>query len=235
MSDEELNSLQKIEAEWVTQELNEFVKLIQQYRVLYLSAVFLSLGWVLGQLIGSQGIAVNSDSGANQATALDILSKRTDIALVLCFVPLVNLLFGLLSLEAIAQIQSLARYRFILGWELGDQAPVWRWELWKSSKFGSTRIWTTPLNIFTAVFILILSGGALSFAYPGVFKSGSPLLVSLWIIALVATVATVIAAGLWGMQNREKNDVATSPGLPETWTEIYKAHRVKNEEPEQNS
>ncbi len=126
---ERTEELQLIEAEWVTRELEEFVKLIQRYRSLYLTAVFLAIGWVL-----SQAVSTISNSSTVANLSFDALRSRSDISAVLCVIPFVNVLFGLLILEATAQIQTLARYCFLLGFELGHNAPAWRWECWKTSR-----------------------------------------------------------------------------------------------------
>src|SRR6266498_2528001 len=103
-----VEEFQRIEAEWVTREFEETVRLVQRYRSLYLSAVFISIGWVLGQVINSSSRLASASQPQDQIT-LDALRNRPDVAAVLCLVPLVNVLFGLLILEATSQIQSLAR------------------------------------------------------------------------------------------------------------------------------
>ena len=100
LSPEKTHELQRIEAEWVTRELEEFVKLLQRDRSLYLTAVFLAIGWVLSQAVSTTSSLAN--------VSFDALRFGQDIAAVLCFVPFVNVLFGLLMLEVTAQIQTLA-------------------------------------------------------------------------------------------------------------------------------
>jgi len=123
LSQEKTQELPRVEAEWVSNELQEFVKLLQRYRSLYLTAVFLGIGWVLSQAVSTTSSLAN--------ISFDALRFRQDIAALLYFIPFVNVLFGLLMLEVPAQIQTLARYRFLLGFELGENAHAWRWECWK--------------------------------------------------------------------------------------------------------
>ncbi len=119
-----VEEFQRIEAEWVTREFEETVRLVQRYRSLYLSAVFISIGWVLGQVINSSSRLASASQPQDQIT-LDALRNRPDVAAVLCLVPLVNVLFGLLILEATSQIQSLARHNFVAA------SPSLRWsQLW---------------------------------------------------------------------------------------------------------
>lgn len=39
------------EAEWVWSEMEDFVRQIQRYRLTYATALFVSIGWILGQLV----------------------------------------------------------------------------------------------------------------------------------------------------------------------------------------
>lgn len=210
--------LKKMEAEWVSQELAEFVKLTQQYRILYITAVFVALGWVLGQLLSAQNVD------------LLVMRKRADIAVILCFVPLVNILFALLMLEAMAQMQSLARYRYVLGIELGEQIPIWRWEIWKSGSQGSIRLWTAPLNIFFSFFICILSIGSLWFAYPAIEIRPFDGLTVLWLISLLAFIALLPISIKVGWQYRKRNNV-TAPLTPqEEWKYLITNYQVSASE-----
>lgn len=204
------SDLQKIEAEWVTQELAESVKLIQQYRILYLTAVFLVFGWVMGQLIGAPGLQAPVQTLMRQR-------QRTDIAFVLCFIPLANVLYALLLLEMTAHVQTLARYRFVLGYALGNRSPAWRWEIWKSSKVGSVRAWTAPLNSFFATFLVILSAAALWFAHPAVRAAKSLSLQLLWLAAIVIPVSLLLVSAVTGWRSRKRNNVAVTPDEDEVW------------------
>ncbi len=77
-----LPELQRMEAEWVTRELKDFVRLIQRYRALYVTAIFVALGWSLGQV-------VNTPGGAT----IDSFRLRPDVAAILCIVPLLNVFY----------------------------------------------------------------------------------------------------------------------------------------------
>ncbi len=83
-----LFELQLAEADWVSNEHDEFIKLIQRYRSLYVTAIFVAFGWALGQILSSP------------PTTLEGLRSRADIAAVLSVLPLINVLFALLMLEA---------------------------------------------------------------------------------------------------------------------------------------
>jgi hypothetical protein len=215
-----LSDLQKMEAEWVSQELAEFVKLIQQYRILYLTAVFVALGWILGQLLGSPE-AVPSRSPTPDK--LGILRSRTDIAFVLCFVPLVNVLFALQLLEIDRQMRTLARYRFILGYELaGGEAPPWRWEIWKETQAQPNTWWSTALNVYLAIFLVILSGTAIWFAHP-VATAGPTrsLLFILWSSGIAIPALLLLIAGLSGVYAVWRKPLAKTPPENQEWQALF--------------
>lgn len=109
----------------VSRELDEFVKLIQQYRALYLGAIFVAVGWVLGQTVG--GGAAPQGGMQIPPPTVETLRHRQDVAAVLCVVPLLSVFLAALVTEAYAHMKSLARYRFILGFALGNGTPAWRW------------------------------------------------------------------------------------------------------------
>src|SRR5258708_2546840 len=92
-----LAELQLAEAQWVTVEHDEFIKLIQRYRSLYVTALFLVFGWALGRVLGSP------------ATTLEEIRSRADVAAVLSVLPLINVLFALVMLEAHSHATNLAR------------------------------------------------------------------------------------------------------------------------------
>jgi hypothetical protein len=209
---ERIEELQQIEAEWVTRELEEFVKLIQRYRSLYLSAVFLAIGWVL-----SQAVATTTNAAPVPPLSLDALRLRPDIAAVLCVIPFVNTLFGLLMLEASAQIQTLARYRFLLGFELGGGQPAWRWECWKSSSHGSIRAWTNPLNMLFTVSTVGLTISVLWFSYPAI--PGSKALALLWWSGLFVNTIVAFIVGTVAYKLRRQNFVAAKPKV--TWADLW--------------
>lgn len=167
-----LSALQIKEAEWISLEMQESIKLIQQYRGLYMTAVFLTLGWIIGQIVSSSISAANAASGT-QPQPFNLLSIRTqgDIAVLLIGVGLVNLLFMTLILEVYTQWRSLARYRFILGCELGQGEPAWRYELWKETSEGSIRPWTNPLNLFYFLFSTFATLTVLWLPIPAVCQS----------------------------------------------------------------
>ena len=205
-----MSELQRMEAEWVTRELDEFVKLIQQYRALYLGAIFLAVGWVLGQAVG--GGATQSAAQTPPAT-LESFRYRQDIAAILCVVPLLSVFFAALAAEAYAHMKSLARYRFVLGFALGNGTPAWRWERWRETPEGSIRSWTNPLNVLSVFILLIFTAGALIFPFPAVWNSGSWWLWALWVLALSLSLGLVLVLAMLGKRNQHRNAVADPPTI----------------------
>ena len=192
-----MRRMQLREAQWVFAEMQDFVRLTQRYRATYLAAVFAAIGWLLGQALGP---------GSKEQT-LDALRQRGDIAAVLCVVPLLNAFFVVLLFEAQFQMQSLARYRFVLGHELGEGSPVWRWELWKETTEGSYRTWTNPSNIVFGVVALTLPTAALWFGFPAVWNSHGALLWSFWLFSATVFTALIVLAIVLGITNIDKNTV----------------------------
>jgi hypothetical protein len=185
MSDESFDRETQLllkEAEWTWSEMEDFVRLVQRYRSLYVTALFVSIGWVLGQALGvAPGTAdpassqVTSQGAALPTTEVVLLRlrERPDIAAVLCIIPMLNAIFFLLMMEAARHLQSLARYRYLLGWKLAhNTGPIWRWELWKETREGSVRAWTNPSNVFLGLLALILTVGCFAFVFPAVNRSG---------------------------------------------------------------
>jgi hypothetical protein len=211
-----LRELQLKEAEWVWSEMEDFVRLIQRYRGLSISAVFAAVGWLLGQ-------AVAATRAANvQATPQTLLAlrQRPDVAAVLCILPLLTTLFVILMLEAQFQMQSLARYRFLLGVTLGGGSPVWRWERWKETSEGSVRAYTNPSNVYLAVVALVLPVGALWFARPAVVVAQSGMLSSFWWGSLGIFGSLILLAVILGITNIRKNKVAR-PITGESWDKLW--------------
>jgi hypothetical protein len=204
-----LPDLQRMEAEWVSRELDEFVKLIQQYRNLYVTAIFAALGWALGQVLSSP------------PTTLQALRSRQDVAAVLSAIPLINVLFSLLMLEAYAHVGNLARYRFILGLELGRGSPPWRWDLWRDTPGTSVvRSATSALNVFSVIVFLVFTGGALWFAFPAVRTTGW--LWVLWGPALLAFLGLLAAALIVGIfRSRSRLSVTRPPSAQEQWRGLW--------------
>lgn len=200
----------RTEAEWVTRELEESIKLTQQYRNLYLTTVIVAVGWVLGQ-------AVSTTPAVDGQMTLHALRGRPDIAAVLCVIPFVNVLFGLLMLEITAQIRTLARYRFLLGFELGGKMPMWRWECWKSSRYGSTRAWTNPLNVLFAVSTVGLTATVIWFSRPA--THGSAALALIWWSGLLINVVAAVIVVILALKFRQKNFVAAEP--PVRWADLW--------------
>lgn len=214
-----LCELQRMEAEWVSVELGEFVKLIQRYRALYISAIFIAVGWVLGQAVGSAGSAsLGPNGGVVSPATLESFRQRQDIAAVLCIVPLLNCCFALLVAETYANIKSLARYRFILGYALGSGTPVWRWERWRECSEGRTHVWTNSLAIFSGCILLSLTVGALVFPFPAVWSSNSWWLWSIWGLALGLSIALVIVLTILGKRNWNRNAVSDPPTIQ--WSDL---------------
>jgi hypothetical protein len=121
---------------------------------------------------------------------------------------MINGLFFLLVMEAARQVQSLARYRFLLSCELGSEPPVWRWELFKTTSEGSIRQWTNPLNVFLGLFAIGASVASFFFVNPAV---GNPVVnVARWFSAAF-TIALVIAVFSAGWVRRRQNEVADPP------------------------
>jgi hypothetical protein len=188
------------ESEWAWSEMEDFVRQVQRYRLSYATALFASLGWILGQLVDP----------TNQSLTLDAVRARGDIAGVILLVPMLNGLFFLLMMEAAMQVQSLARYRFLLGCALGKGAPVWRWEVFKLTPEGSIRPWTTPSNIFLAVLVLILTAGTFWFVQPSA-ASSREVAIFAWLSGTY-TAALIVSIGVAGLKRRTQNDVADGIG-----------------------
>lgn len=186
------------EAEWVWSEMEDFVRQVQRYRLSYVTAVFASIGWILGQLVDRQ----------NTTLDLNGLRRNSAVATVILLIPMINGLFFLLMMEAARQIQSLARYRFLLSCELGSKPPVWRWELFKATPEGSVRLWTNPSNIFLGLFAVGTSLGSFGFANPAV---GDPIVNTVRWCSVVFTVALSAAVIGAGWPRRYQNDVAAPP------------------------
>src|ERR1051326_3501161 len=196
-----LQALQLVEAQWVQQEKQECIKLIQQYRSLYLTAVLLAVSWLLGHVIGQ--------IGASNAASLAVsqLRERVDIATLLCIIPFLNALFAMLLFEKLAEMQSLSRYLFLLGLAVHRDTPPWRWELWRRTTEGSTHAWTARLNAYFTLIALSMSIAALLFPWPAMYH-GPWALRGVWTVALLVTVWVVIAAVRTGLENRHRNAVA---------------------------
>lgn len=203
-----LLDLQLAEAEWVTNEHDEFIKLIQRYRSLYVTAIFLAFGWVLGQMVG-------------RPSTLEELRSRTDIAALLSMLPLINVLFALLMLEAHAHAADLARYRFLLGIELGDGEAPWRWNIWREKRRSTIlRLPTMSLNMFSAALFLLLTGGTFWFSYPAL--GSSRWLWLLWGFALFVFIVFLITLGIVGLYwIRGAGVVTRPPAAGEQWQELW--------------
>lgn len=210
MTDADRRELHKMEAQWLYEEMADFVRMIQRYWSIYVTAIFVSIGWVLGQLLGESGTVQTFDS----------LRSRQDVAAVLCVVPLLNVLFVMLMLEANAHMQSLARYRFLLGYLLGEGEPAWRWELWKTTPEGTIRPWTNPSNVLFGVVALLLTIVALWFPWPAVTSTGAPgLLQALWLVALAFPILLVLIVGYIGLRRVSRNNVADPP--TDQWHQLW--------------
>lgn len=204
-----LAQLQLIEAEWVSNEHDEFIKMIQRYRSLYVTAIFLAFGWALGQTLSSQ------------ATTLEALRSRTDVAAVLSVLPLINVLFAMLMLEAHSHAADLARYRYVLGKALNtDGSPPWRWNVWREKHKSSVlRKPTMILNIFSAVLFFFVVAGTFWFSLPALRQNRW--LWVLWGPSLGIFVAFLIAVGIVGLYWLRGNAVVTKrPAVAEQWTEL---------------
>jgi hypothetical protein len=197
------------EADWVFQEMTDFVKLIQRYRSLYITAIFAALGWLLGQITRS-----------DQTVELTAVMRRTDVAAAVCGLAPLNVLFFSLMMEAAAQVQSLARYRFLLGWRIAGRA-TWGWEIWKEGE-GSIRHWTNPTNIFFGVFGLIGTLLLLSFPIPALLKGDWPLNI-LYTLSLGFSVTLLFVVVRTGLKFRTRNVVAVPP-VDDWWQHMIKEY-----------
>jgi len=214
-----LCELQRMEAEWISVELGEFVKLIQRYRALYITAIFVAVGWILSQAVGgSTGSGGMGPNGGVVSPTLESFRQRQDIAAVLCIVPLLNVFFAMLVAETYANIKKLARYRFILGYALGGGLPAWRWELWRESSEGTTQAWTNALAVFSGLILLSLTVGSLVFPFPAVRSSNSLWLWSLWAVALGLSIACLVVLTILGVRNWNRNAVADPPRIQ--WSDL---------------
>lgn len=115
----------------------------------------------------------------------------------------------MLMLEAYAQIQSLARYRFILGVELGNGEPGWRWELWRNTPEGSIRSWTNPTNVFSALVVIGLTVASLWFGAPAAWNNTTIWWV--WMISLGFFLALIVVVITVGISRIKVNRVADQP------------------------
>lgn len=194
-----LPSLQLKEAEWVHEEIQDCVKLIQRYRATYLAAVFATIGWLLAR-------ALESPIGGAERT-LELLRRREDIATVLCLVPLLNCFFVVLVFETQFRMQSLATYRLLLGRALGGEAgQAWRWEYWKESPEGSFRVWTNPSNIVFGLVGLTLPSAALWFGFPAVWSS-TGLLRTFWGFSVTILALFVVLVTYLSIKYVDRNNV----------------------------
>jgi hypothetical protein len=201
------------EADWAYQEMGDFVRLTERYRSLYLTAIFAALGWLLGQI-----------SRSGQSVDLRELMGRSDVAAVVCGLAPLNVLFFSLILEATAKVQSLARYRFLLGWTFGAHRPSWGWEVWREGE-GSIRHWTNPTNIFFGVFGLLGTLLLLGFPIPAVVKGDWPL-VLLYAISVVFSLALLVVVIRVAWKNRHRNAVAHPPSN-DWWLEMHADYRAR--------
>ena len=204
-----LAQLQFEEAKWVTTEHDEFIKLIQRYRNLYVTALFVAFGWALGQVLGSP------------PTTLEALRARPDVAAVLSVLPLINVLFALLMLEAHSHAADLARYRFLLGMQLHHNEPPWRWNLWREKqKTSILRQPTMFLNAFSAVLFLLLTVGALWFSYPAL--GASRWLWMLWGPSLLIFISFLVMIGIVALYwMRGAGVVTRKPQVGERWSNLW--------------
>jgi hypothetical protein len=185
-----------LEAEWVSRDMQESIKLVQQYRGVYVTAVFLAFAWLLGQLIPESDTAtgVSQQSLEIVQQQLDLISLRTriDIALLLVGIAVISVLFTALIIEAYVNWRSLARYRIELGRQLGSGVPIWRYEFWKATTEGSTRAWTSTLNVLYFVFTIMLVSTILWFTIPALLLGSILGLKVIWIATVVLFVGTYV-------------------------------------------
>ena len=116
-------------------------------------------------------------------------------------------------MEAARQVQSLARYRFLLSCKLGGEPPIWRWELFKTTAEGSIRSWTNPSNIFVGFFALGTSLGAFVFVNPAV---GDAVVNTVRWFSGLCVGGLVVTIGWAGWARRDQNEVADPPPIDGT-------------------
>ncbi|MFN0279184.1 MAG: hypothetical protein ACKVRN_11355 [Pyrinomonadaceae bacterium] len=113
-----------------------------------------------------------------------------DIGLLLVGIAVISVLFTALIIEAYVNWRSLARYRIELGRQLGRDVPIWRYELWKATPEGSTRAWTSTLNVLYFVFTIVLVGTILWFTVPALLVGPVLGLRVIWIAIAVLFLGT---------------------------------------------
>src|SRR5258706_7395586 len=157
------------------------------------------------------------------------MRSRADVAAVLSVLPLINVLFALVMLEAHSHATNLARYRFLLGIELYGPEPPWRWNLWREKQ--RTSILQRPtmfLNGFSAILFLLLTTGALWFCYPAL--GTSRWLWALWGPALLIFVAFLITAGIVALYWLKGTGVVTRPPIAgERWRDLWPENSVSRD------
>jgi hypothetical protein len=214
-----LQDFQLKEAEWVWHEMGDTLRLIEQYKGLYVTAIFVSLGWLIGQVLSLSTSTVGTVGNA-QPFSLDLMRHRTDLGMLLTGVAVVNLLFMVLMLEAYTHMRSLARYRFILGCKLGKGVPVWRYERWKDTPEGSTRSWTNPLNLLFFFVSTLLTVAALWFPIPAIWNSSSVFVKVIWGATGLLVISLTVSGILLGKRLRSRTAIADSPVI--TWDHLDK-------------
>jgi hypothetical protein len=187
------------EAEWAWSEMQDFVRQIQRYRLLLITGIFAVVGWTLGQALGASGGQVSSAQG------LLVLRRRTDLAVIVFLLPVLTLAYGVLMVEAVEHVRSLARYRFLLGVRLGRGEPVWRWEIWRDEPEGSWRTISTLANVSAAAAVLALLVFALWFVKPAVDVNQA--LWPYWFASSVVTTALFVSLAVFGIQRARTGDV----------------------------
>jgi len=208
-----LKRLQLKEAEWIWHETVDSIRLIQRYRGLYVTAVFLSVGWVIGQvLIASINAGNPTPNVPVHQFSLEPLRSREDLAILLIVIAAVNMLFMFLMLESYAYVRSLLRYRFILGYELGGNMPAWRFERWKDTREGSIRRWTATLNTLFFLICVFVTTTALAFPFPAM-KNGNMFIKAAWgaVVLLFLILAGVTI--LLGLRYRKQAGAASVPTI----------------------
>lgn len=202
----------KMEAEWISGELLEFVKLLQRYKGLYLAALFAVVGWVLSRVVGNP-------------ISISELRARQDVALVLIGVPVLNLFFGLLILDAYEHITTLGRYRFILGCHLGRGLPAWRWDLWRDTRGASARRRAMSLlNVFMGLVWFISTVCSLIFVWPAVRHHAW--LSSLWVSVAGCSALLMGAASVIGIKRlRRRINISDGPSPGECWGQLWPPRR----------
>lgn len=204
----ELAANLRLEGEWITAELAEVIKQIQHLRTIYVTALFVLSGWVLAKLLERPA---NTDPLATL--------NEPEIAVVISLLPIINLLFFLLLLQANAEMQSLAKYRIILGCKLGNGEQVWRWPEWRRTTYEPVA-WAAIVNIAFGIVALLVAGLALLVSFTPLKAYANGAFLCLWIAGAVISAAILVGAIIIGISYLLSRN---TPRRPPSWDSLASA------------